>query len=473
MKSKWWVIVLMLVLVGAAGLADGQENSDDVSLIAPDLSNFSWGRQVASFDVTNHTDYLRFIVIKQYLTLVGQSQTIHRTMTKNEVLWPGETRTIDAVVNIPGIFGTGNLYIGLYDVVDTLDELFDGYDIFQRNIPLSFPIPDGLAGLAQDKLAVPPRVDVGMDFGSDFPKLMLKLLAEGDTPSDIVKISECRESFVLETIDSMVHRKFLAETPDGPKLTMPYISAEHGEKVLTRIAPTVRKVADIITENFTSYPTLIDSLVKAGAVTKDSNDFIDPGTVIYRRYVMTVPFLLWYDLGQEFISNPSLLTVFPQSDPCNAWSPQYMYLADQGDRFAGTQYYFLKLLPRRPMKIVFADHTPELDCPDQFWEMPDKQLQEQVHWNYPQVDRPENFLIDTAKVHLALRRLRKGLPELVADLKKEANAMGQEAGADRNQYGYRYWFWNLFATNVTNELIQRGVLIRPGNGNLRFEVFSE
>lgn len=475
MKSKWRVLgfaLIMMLAPGLAGIALAQESSDEVSLIAPEMSHLTWGRQTATFEVTNHTDYLRFIVIRQFLTLVGQSQTINRVLTQNEVLWPGETRAIDATISIPGIFGTGMMFISLYDVVDTLDELYDGYDIYQKNIPLSFPIPDGLAGFAQERLTVPPRVDVGMDFGADFPKLLVKLLAEGNTPSDIARIADCQESFVLETIDSMEQRKFLTPSADGPQLAMPYISAELGEEVLTRMAPMVQKFADRIAANLQDYRKLTDSLVAAGALSKDTNDFIDPATVLYRRYAMVVPLLLWYDLGQEFITNPALLTVFPESDPCNAWSPQFMYLADQGQRFAGTHYYFLKILPRRPMKIVFADHTPDIDCPEQYWELPDKQLREQVQWNYMQADRPENFLIDTAKVHLALRHLRAGLPDLVTALKKEANVLGEKAGASRNPYGFRYWFWNLFATNVTNELIQRGILVRPGNGNLRFEEFQ-
>ena len=470
MKYRSWLVVGVLVVMAVAGHA--QQGIEDVSLTVPDLSNIRWGNQTATFEVINNTDYLRFIVVQQNITVVGQSQTINRLLTSNKVLWPGDTMAIDVEINIPGIFGTGTVLLSLHDVVDTLDELYAGYDIFQKIIPLSYPIPDALAGLSQDRIAVPPRVDVGMDFGADFPRLLVKLLAEGNTASDIARIAECQESFVLETIDSMVNRKFLRLTADGPQLTMPYISAGHGEQVLAKIAPRVREMADLIVGNLASYPSLIDSLVAAGAVSRDSNDFMDPGTVIYRRYAMVVPMLLWYDLGQEFITNPAPLIVFPESDPCNAWSPRFMYVADQGQRFAGTQYYLLDLQPRRPMKVIFSDHTPQLTCPEQFWLLPDKRLREQVQWTYPEVDRPENFLIDTARVHLALRHLRKGLPAIISELRADAGAMGGEAGADRNVFGYRYWFWNLVATNVTNELIQRGAVARPGNGNLRFEVLQ-
>ena len=465
------ILTLSLLALGLCGGTLAQEDPPAVTLVPPDVQELHWGAQTLTFGLTNNTDYIRFIVVQQTMTVDGKYENTQRVLTTNNVLWPGETREIDVTIEIPGIFGSGTVLVSLFDVVDTLDAIYPGYDIYQRNLTFSFDVPDGLLDYAQADPEVPPRVGKGMDFNYDFARQLVMLLEEGRSVSEIAGLVECSESYVTETIDSMISRQYLKHTGEGPHLAMPYITAAHAQRASVKIDSLAAQFADRILENLGHYKPFLDSLVAAGAVATDSNDFMDPGTVIYRRYAMTVPMLLWYDLGQEFISKPAMLFIFENSDPCNAWIPRYMYMVEQGEQYNGDQFFLMTAFRHQAMKLVYSDHVPMINCPEQYWKL-GQPLHENAHWRYEREELPENFVIDTARVHQALRRLRTGLEEPLNAARADARARGEAVGADRNPYGYRYWYWNLLATKITARLIDAGAIQRPGNGNLRFEVFK-
>jgi len=467
-KCRSILLVFLTLSLALPGLA--QEDQPEVSLQAPEFPGLQWGKQTFTFDVTNNTLYLKFIVVQQTITAEGKYETTQRIKTTNHVLWPEESREIDVTLEIPGIYGNASALIAVYDVVDTMDAIYPGYDIFMRNLEHSFEVPDALLDYAQADLQVPPRVDKGMDFGYDFARLLVALVEEGRSVSEIADLAGCSESYVTRTIDSMTSRRYLRQSSAGPQLSIPFIDAAHAQRAAATIDSLAARMARQVEQNLATYPPLLDSLQQAGALSADSNDFMDMGTVIFRRYAMAVPMLLWYDLGQEFVTRPNMLFIYENSDPCNAWIPEYMYMVEQGSQYDGG-HYFLMTVKRTPrLKMIFADHTPELECPEQYWEE-EGLLLEKRGWKYATEDLPENFLIDTAMVHLALRHLRSGLGPLLNEARSDAAARGADAGAGRNAYGYRYWYWNLLATRVTEKLLASGAIVRPGNGSLRFEVY--
>ena len=235
MKHNRWILTVCLGILLLGSTVMAQADSPEVTVVPPEIPDRRWGEQTVTFDVTNHTDYLRFIVLQQTLTVAGKYSETQRVLTSNNILWPGETREIDVTIEIPGVFGSGTVLIALYDVVDTLDAIYPGYDIYTNNLRFEFPIPDGLLDQAEADPELPPRVGEAMDFGYDFARLLVMLLEDGRSVSEIASLANCSESYVTRTIDSMASREYLKQSSAGPQVAIPYITAAHAQRASATI----------------------------------------------------------------------------------------------------------------------------------------------------------------------------------------------------------------------------------------------
>ena len=123
------VLIIRLVVIGLlAGSLAAQQPELVVGSI--DFPERAWGNQELPFEVTNNTDWLKFLVIEAHVGFEGSYVNPHRVTRTNVVLEPGKL-AVEVDLVVPSNYGLMTLWLRIYDVVDTLDDLTLGTKIFE------------------------------------------------------------------------------------------------------------------------------------------------------------------------------------------------------------------------------------------------------------------------------------------------------------------------------------------------------
>ncbi len=434
------------------------------------FSSLRWGWQTATFEVTNNSDDSKFITAEIEVQFSGSYLNPNRRTRSHSVVKPLQSQILTPRVFIPGSYGRAEITVSLYDVVDTLDILLPGQRFFQQPFSINFSIPDGMVSYFNEKITLPPRVEHHPDFDYEFSRVMLFMLNEGKKIEEIAEMAMADTSFVDEIVQNMTAKDYLIKNNGTYRTTFPLITiseAEAAKKLAGQLADTL---ATLIDKNMKTYPKMLDSLVSTDSVGKDSSSFLDGGEVLYRPYPLVSALLLWFDLGQKFITRSAPLLIYDGTDLCNAYIPQYMYAVQGGDTFNGTQFYAL-FSSAEELRILYGDAAPVIDCPED--NILKGQLKKRVDWQYARDYFPEIFTLDTSFVRPVLAALAKGTDSLLEDAYYKLRDIAVEHGHEKLSFGERYWFWNLVSTQVSKELVDKGVVTRSGNGQFQFFGLSE
>ena len=456
---------LQLILVTFMALtlnACAQSSDVVVGKIERDLR---WGDRKATFDVTNNSDELKFLAVETEIEFKEGYLNPQRRTIAHVILLPGATETVSARLYIPGNYGTGKGHISIYDVVDTLDIILSNQKCFEDNFMITFHPPESIQPYLEVELTFPPRVDVHPDFDNHLTRLMLVLLNEGKSIDEIASMTSAETSFVQTIYESMQSKGYIKWEEDKPVLQFPLISVAEAEKAKQIAERVSDSLVTIVRDNMDAYQAVMDSLIAAKALSADSNSFLSGGTILYHHYPVVAGLLLWWDLGQSFITRSAPLLIYDGTDECNAYIPTYMYAVQGGAFFNGTNFYSLMNKAGR-FGISFGDSLPVLECEENFIKY-DKQKRS-ARFTFANDFKQEIFTIDTSVVRPALNALKGDADSLLVDTYFELRDLATSFGHAKASYGLRYWFWNLTASRTQVKLIQQGVIKRSGNGQFRF-----
>jgi len=455
-----------LVLFQFAGAQEPEpEPGPELFVGEIEFSSLRWGKRAAIFEVTNNTDEFKYITVETEVQFSGLYLDPNRRTRSHYVLKPFEAQIFRPTVYIPGNFGTAKIIISLYNVVDTLDTVLPGQKFFEQPFTIRYHAPDEIFSYADEKIDLPPMVERHLDFDNEFARILPELLNEGKSVEEIATMAMADTSFVQEAVQNMIQNGYVREEDESYLLTFPFISvdeAEEAKKIAVELSDTL---AVMIENNMTLYGKILDSLVSVGAVDKDSNAFFDGGVVLYRPYPVISALLLWYHLGQKFITRSAPLWIYDGTDPCNAHIPYYMYAVRGGATFNGTQFY--ALIPSlSTFQIMYGDEIPVIECGEFF--ILKAKLKQQVSWSLAPEFPQESFMLDTLVVKPMLNMLGAGADSLLVETYFRLRDIAVKYGHKKLLYGERYWFWNLTATRTLKKLVDSGVITRRGNGQFMF-----
>jgi hypothetical protein len=452
--------ILTLLVLGTCAIAQ----TPDLVVGKIETPNLRWGRQRISFEITNNSDDVKFIVVETQVKFQGEYLNPVRTAHTNHPIEPQFSRPITADVDIPGNYGSATLKVTIYDVVDTLDDLGTATKVLEQPFYLKFIVPDQVAKYWSERITVPPMTTNSPDFDNEFSHVLPVLLNEGRTPAQIASICMCDTSFVWSIIDRLANHGYLYRHGDTVRNLFPVVGGREAEELKKLADKTSNDLAALLTKNLRTYGGVLDSLVKAGVLRPDTNDFLNTGSLTFHRYPMVGAMALWYDMGQKFVAGSGPLQIFYGTDPCHARIPTYMYAVQGGDFFNGRHYFDLDV-QARAISVTFGDKIPRLTCPENLWTA--EQLRETKDYSYTKNDKYEIFLWDSTSVHPALRALTEGsLPILIATRDK-VKEVAERYVQDKTIFGLKYWFWNLTATQTLDKLVKTGQVARRGNGQYR------
>jgi hypothetical protein len=293
---------------------------------------------------------------------------------------------------------------------------------------------------------------------------MLRLIDEGRTLGEIARMAMIDSALVVQIARPIAGRQYLASSPKtGYRLNMPFIELAEAERTRELVDDISGKLADMVQSNLTVFHSLFDSLIAAGIMPADSNEFLHGGDVLYREYPLVAGLLLWHDLGRRFITRSAPMYLYNGTNVCDASIHQYMYAVEGGEVFNGTQFFHLEP-SSQTYRIYFGDALPDIEC-----------VYDKVHrkrkprWNHSADYRPEGFIVDTGLIRPVLGILGAGGDKLIAEAYSRLKEIALDMGHTKVSFGHRYWFWNFTATRTVVELTRRGVITRRGNGQFRFD----
>jgi len=454
--------LLILVVAGPSAGIFAQEPEVIVGEIG--FPEHTWGKQKLPFEVTNRTDWLKFLVVETDVGFEDSYVTPHRITRTNFILEPAAKLTIEPVLEIPGNYGRMTLWVRIFDVVDTLDDMSLGRQLFEQPFKIRFPTPEAVLPYFQERLTMPPLVGTHGMFDNEFERLMLILTYEEKSLSEIAEMCQVDIDYVTATAEDMAGTGYLLVSDGAYRPAISVITSGLAKAGRLLADQAADQLAEKITENLSQWPRIMDSLVQAGVYSNDSTNFFEGGTLLYQRYPLVTGLYLWRFLGQKFITDRQPLLIFANTDPCQPKIGRFMYMVQGGDYYNGNHYYSAEA-SRSDFNAHFGDRIPVVECHPGFEKK--FRARQNVDWNYAKEYFPETFLYDTLLINPMLRVLDQGVEEILRTTIGELRQIHKEQGYDGLTLGARYWFWNLTATRTVVKLVESGALIRSGNGQYR------
>ena len=138
LKTLFGFLAISIILSVSNALASDLE-AGEIS-----LTSKNWGNQTAIFNLSNTGDEYKFVVATSLAKFTTGKFETPRFTKKSFFVEPSSQNKFSLPVIIPAGYGKISIEISLYDVVDTLDELFDSQKFKTTSMQLSFEIPKSL-----------------------------------------------------------------------------------------------------------------------------------------------------------------------------------------------------------------------------------------------------------------------------------------------------------------------------------------
>ncbi len=425
----------------------------------------SWGEQILPFDVTNKTEWLKFIVVETDVRFEGSYVNPHRVTRTNFILEPGARTKIEPRLDIPPNFGQMIFVVKLYDVVDTLDDLAMGVQVYEQPFRIKFPMPSAVVPYFQERITLPPLVGQHGLFDNELVRLMMVMISEGKKISEIAAICDADSTFVDGVAIDLDAERYIKKSGDTCWTHVPVITtaeAKVGKELSDKISA---RLVEILTKNLNRRQPVIDSMKATGKFSGDPTNFVEGGTVLFNPYPLIGGLYLWQVLGQKFIVGSRNMEIFPYGNYCDPKIGAYMYLAIGGDYLNG-HHFFSSTAMSSGYHSQFGDTIPVINCKTGFERK--FQLAENIDWNYPPGLTPETFPYDSTFVNPVLRALDEGVQPILLDAISELRNIDKQYRSSDLPMGVLYWFWNLTASRTLDDLASSGTIKRSGNGQYKY-----
>ncbi len=431
-----------------------------------ELSKTKWGEMSIPIEISNNTDNLKFITIKIEINSHGATLSSNKNFHTNTYLIPFESKITYAKFNIPANFGQTDLKFTFYDVVDTLDEILPSQKFFEQPFFLKPRIPEKIYSYLNEKITLPPMVDNGSEFRSEFSRVLLLMVQEGKTTKEIAEIAKVDVEIVSKLLSLLVQSNYINNEQGEYSLNFPVITVDEAEVSRQLALETADYLSSAIKNDMPLYFNLRDSLVEEGLISADSNEFIDGGVITYNPYAVIGTFLLWYELGQNFITRDIPLIIYDNTNFCKAHIPYYMYAVQGGDVFNGSHFYSINF-NNSSYQFQFGDSIPVFKCDDERYKR--MRLRWATNNFYDKKFNPEIFTLDTNAIVPIVNAMGEKHHIYLTEVYNKLFKIADKFGHYKVTFGHRYWFWNLVATRTLEKLVEGGVLKRTGNGQFKMD----
>jgi len=440
--------------------------ASDFTVNALKLTGSDWGYQTASFTLDYAGEEYKQVVVLSEVTFRGGALQPLRRAKRAYLIEPQSSTPVELAVIVPGNYGQGQIRIGLYDVVDTLDQLYDSQRFFVKEIPFDFKRPPALQKEITDDIILPAFVGNTDIFDNDFNRIMLALLHRGKRDAEIAELCGTDVEFVKDQLTRLYREGLIGVhgTSFAPRIMV--IDRPLTEKLGPAIKLMAEKMYTVIKGNLPILDSTVQAMVAGGELTRDPNDALDGGAVLYHKYPLVMVLFLWDILGRDFVNDGKPFNIFAGSEPCNAEMGEYMYILTAGDEYRGRSFYY-HIDEAGSERIYSGLGDFKIYCQADYRARARNRMP--INWNFSRENPDLVFMYNPDRIRIPLSFLMAGTTEYVDNLRRAVDSAYEPDGEPGRVKGLRYWCWSLLVTYLMDHLEQGGELEPEGEGLYTFQ----
>jgi len=430
-------------------------NASDLKVSDIKLSATNWGQQTATINLSNSGENFTFVVAISEVRFTGSQYESPRYSRKSFFIEPSSENELMLPVIIPAGYGKVEIDISLYSVVDTLDQIFGSQLFFTKSFPMEFKISEKLKDEIVDEIRLPKFIENNILFDNYFSRALLTLIYNEKTIDEIADLCLTDVDFIRTRMDEYQEAGLIKSDGSRAVLNFITINENQAEEIIPAIDKTVDNLFEIISKNYNNYDNAIADLVSEGKLSKDKSDALDPGTILYQKYPVTLGLFLWDILGREFVNDGKPFNIFEVSGPCNAVMGDYMYMMVGAEKYIGDSYYYATGDPANDVIYCgFGQHN--FNCPRHYHESSKKKRR--IRFEFDSKNPDKIYLFNEDNVRKPLSILMDGTIEMAENLKTELDNIFAGTFYDTNNKGARYWCWDLVVTRLMKKLVDEKIL---------------
>lgn len=449
-----WVRILGLTIT-LFWLICGSALADLVKAIGFELPATEWGRQTARIEVRNQDEYHKFLVSRAEVVFSDFETPTRRVTVRSFIVRPtGDSSvTINVPIFIPANFGRGICTVALYDVVDTLDELYESRIFYEKEIGFDKPLPKWIAGIIDSGLQVPYFVDQSVRFDNHFGRVFALLSHRGMSAEEIAEFCQVNDNYAKSLGAHLVSKKCFIRDGNFYRPAFAVIDTDDREALRPEIEGTIEAVSREIENNLSAYDSTLKALIATGELTSDPQNMMDGGSVLHHKHPTVLGLALWETLGMDFVNDGQSFNIFDNSDHREALMGDFMYLVIGPDKYKGKSVYY-----------AFDNNQGRLFYTGCFKGPLDRDPVESRVQKYP-IDfdfgeniRPVVYFYNLDKCRKPLAVLTSGIPERARALRERVDSRFAESKDTEAHRGARYWCWSLVVEGVMNRLVENKII---------------
>jgi hypothetical protein len=434
------------------------------------ISSMKWGRQTARVKLVNLSYDYKFIAVKSDVSYTNSPLNSRRTFKKIFIIEPIYSAVLDFPIEIPGNFGTLNIKFSLYDIVDTLDQLYNSQIFAVKEITGEIPLPEGMAPYSEKLPIVPQFAESNSLFDNQFTRYLLFFVAQGKNSSEIARLMNAEPGYVDLTIDRLVAAKYLNRSGEEIFINSMIIDEKMSEALRPALDKAIDNLYQTIKNGLPSYQATLQTLASQGQLTRDIHNIMDAGSVLYHYHPALLGLLLWQRLGHYFINDGARFNIFENSDPCRAEMGEYFYLAAATGNPVPRSFYY-NISDEEGERFYTSMEKISLIC--QLPETPENDSAGEYFWGFPEVSFPILYTYDSRSDSILYAIFGSQCRKLAEPLRRAIDDRLSGGKNKRGIKGARYYFWNLVVTGVMTRLEKENIVAREGNGVYNFQRLGE
>lgn len=444
-----YLMLTSLSVLAVSSNAEAQEESSGWSVGALDIDGLKWGKQTRRIRVANNSDDYRFLAAECVTRSVKKGFENPRIARSNFIIFPGQEGELSVTIDVPESFTKVVVKFGLYDVVDTLDDLSLGEKIYEIEGSVDVEFPSTLKPYLNLKLRPGGALRYNQTLSDDLQLALNLLLIHGKSVLGISEIVGLTPEYVRHLIKQLTDEG-LVVTPGGwTRSALVAIEKLPFERLDSLVNVTASDMTATVSASVNDYRQLHKELIAEGVVAEFGDQAVEGTGILHHLYPVVCGIVLWERLGSKFLGSPDgPVRLMRQSSPCEYPAPGYGYILADPDAKDGIGYFHFDTKRQRK---IFALGGGKLSCyePVAGSRTP----------NYKVIagKRPILYLVDERRAD-TLFNVFTGALEPARDKFESSLKRIFNRSKVKLTNGHRLWIWNRLTTEIIFALVKDGVI---------------
>lgn len=423
----------------------------DWAITEPNLDSLHWGAQEISVRVRNNSGAYKFFVATSATRSPMRRYSEIRTHQSNYIFVPDEEKDITFIVDVPENLSFVTSDVSFYDVVDTVDDLSFGKQIYDHTFKVTPPTPPGL----RDYTSLAPRAGSILKFNkalkTDLSLLIHTMLQEPQSIETIATRLKLPVSVVTRTIRGLESYGFVRKADDDTyRSTLTPIEGLSPGEVNSLIDKYTARMSAAIEVALPKFLEKRQQMMDAGLVTKGSKQTLEGTGMLHHLFPVIGGITLWENVGSQFlIGGDGPPQVIDLDAPCDMAAEGYGYVLVDSSLHDGDDFYFYEApLKRR----VYGENVPAVLCTRR---IPTATMKPSYY--LPSKKTTLMYYYDTDRVADAVNIFRDPLVPMRESFRSDVDKLFDNSGV-RLTAAHRYWLWNRLVTAIMTKLVNDGTL---------------